>query len=56
MVLGPVNGYYENNMKLPSEDATHAIHHPMFGVKMKEKADRLGHECHLLINGVSKSK
>ena len=22
-------------------------------MKMKEKADRMGHECHLLINGVS---
>jgi hypothetical protein len=22
---------------------------------MKEKADRVGHECHLLIDGVSKS-
>ena len=46
---------YGNNMTLPSEDAGHGIHHPVYGVKMKEKADRLGHECHLLIPGVSKS-
>ena len=46
---------YGNNMKLPSEDAGHGIHHPVYGVKMKEKADRLGHETHLLIEGVSKS-
>ena len=46
---------YGNNMKLPSEDAGHGIHHPVYGVKMKEKADRLGHECHLLIEGVSES-
>ena len=35
---------YGNNMTLPSEDAGHGIHHPVYGVKMKEKADRLGHE------------
>jgi acetyl esterase/lipase len=46
---------YGNNMKLPSEDASHGIHHPVYGVKMKEKSDRLGHECHLVIDGVSKS-
>ena len=46
---------YGNNMKLPSEDASHGIHHPVYGVKMKEKADRVGHESHLLIEGVSKS-
>jgi arylformamidase len=46
---------YGNNMKLPSENAGHGIHHPVFGVRMKEKADQVGHECHLLIDGVSKS-
>jgi acetyl esterase/lipase len=45
---------YGNNMKLPSENAGHGIHHPVFGLKMKEKSDRLGHECYLLITGVSK--
>lgn len=47
---------YNNNMKLPSENAGHGIHHPVYGVKMKEKADKAGIECHLLIPGVSKSK
>ncbi|MCH9723815.1 MAG: alpha/beta hydrolase [Planctomycetes bacterium] len=47
---------YNNNMKLPSENAGHGIHHPVYGVKMKEKADKAGTECHLLIPGVSKSK
>ncbi|MGM0490669.1 MAG: alpha/beta hydrolase fold domain-containing protein [Planctomycetota bacterium] len=47
---------YGNNMTLPSRNAGHGIHHPMYGVKMKEKADRVGHECHLLIKGVSKSE
>lgn len=43
-------------MDLPSRDAGHGIHHPMFGVKLKEVSDRVGHECHLLIPGVSKSQ
>jgi acetyl esterase/lipase len=46
---------YGNNMTLPSESAGHGIHHPVYGVKMKEKADELGHECYLLIPGVSKA-
>ena len=46
---------YGNNMKVPSTSAGHGIHHPVLGVKMKEKADRLGHECHLVIDGISKS-
>ena len=46
---------YGNNMKVPSTSAGHGIHHPILGVKMKEKANRLGHECHLVIDGVSKS-
>ncbi len=46
---------YGNNMKLPSENAGHGIHHPVYGVKMKEKSDACGPECHLLIPGVSKS-
>jgi acetyl esterase/lipase len=47
---------YQNTMTLPSETAGHGIHHPVYGVKMKEKADRVGHETHLLIEGVSQSK
>jgi hypothetical protein len=47
---------YGNNMKLPSENAGHGIHHPVYGVKMKERADKVGQECHLLIKGVSKSE
>ena len=46
---------YQNDMTLPSKDAGHGIHHPVYGVKMKEKADRVGHETHLLIEGVSES-
>ena len=39
-----------------TKDAGHGIHHPVYGVKLKEKSDKLGHECHLLIPGVSKSE
>jgi len=46
---------YGNNMKVPSENAGHGIHHPVYGVKMKEKCDEVGMECHLLISGVSTS-
>ena len=47
---------YNNNMTLPSENPGHGIHHPLFGVKLKERADQLGVECHLLIEGVSRSE
>jgi acetyl esterase/lipase len=47
---------YNDDMTLPSKNAGHGIHHPVYGVKMKEKADKAGHECHLLIPGVSKSE
>ena len=47
---------YPADMTLPSKDAGHGIHHPVYGVKLKEKSDGLGHECHLLIPGVSKSE
>ncbi len=44
---------YGNDLTLPSKDAGHGIHHPLFGVKLKEKSDQVGHECYLLIKGVS---
>ncbi len=43
-------------MDLPSRDAGHGIHHPLFGVKLKEQSDKVGHECHLLVPGFSKSE
>lgn len=47
---------YGGDMTLPSKDAGHGIHHPVYGVKLKEKSDSLGHECHLIIPGTSKSE
>jgi acetyl esterase/lipase len=46
---------YPADMTLPCKDAGHGIHHPIYGVKLKEKSDKVGHECHLLIPGVSQS-
>lgn len=45
---------YPGDMTLPSKNAGHGIHHPVYGVKLKEKADAAGQECHLLIPGHSK--
>lgn len=47
---------YGGDMTLPSKDAGHGIHHPVYGVKLKEKSDSVKHECHLLIPGTSKSE
>ena len=46
---------YTSRMELPSVDGGHGIHHPVYGVKMKEKADSVGQECHLLVPGHFKS-
>lgn len=47
---------YPADMTLPSKNAGHGIHHPVYGVKLKEKCDGAGSECHLLIPGTSESK
>ncbi len=47
---------YGGDMTLPSKDAGHGIHHPVYGVKMKKACDAAGLECHLLIPGTSASK
>jgi arylformamidase len=47
---------YGGDMTLPSKDAGHGIHHPVYGVKLKEKSDSVGHECHLVVPGTSKSE
>ncbi|MDF2377444.1 MAG: alpha/beta hydrolase [Verrucomicrobiales bacterium] len=46
---------YGNDMTLPSKNGGHGIHHGVYGVKMKEKCDAEGQECHLFIPGVSES-
>ncbi len=49
----PLYMSYGGDMTLPSKDAGHGIHHPVYGVKMKEKCDSVGQECYLLIPKVS---
>jgi hypothetical protein len=38
---------------LSRRDAGHGIHHPIYGVKLKEKSDSVELECHRLFAGVS---
>lgn len=45
----PLYMTYGGDMTLPSKDAGHGIHHPVYGVKLKEKSDACGHECHLVV-------
>lgn len=52
----PLYMNYGGDMTLPSKNAGHGIHHPVYGVKMKEKCDAAGVECHLLIPGFSETK
>jgi acetyl esterase/lipase len=44
----PVLLIYPTTTPLPATDAGTAIHHGMFGVKLKEKADAAGAECALI--------
>ena len=50
----PLYMTYGGDMTLPSKSAGHGIHHPVYGVKMKEACDAAGQECYLSIPGVSK--
>lgn len=50
----PVFLTYPSNMTLPPTRSADAIHHGMFGVKLKEKADATGYsKCDLSIQGTS---
>jgi acetyl esterase/lipase len=44
---------YGGDMTLPSKNAGHGIHHPVYGVKLKEKCDEVGVPCYLQIPKVS---
>ena len=43
-------------MDLPARNSGHGIHHPLHGVKLKDRSDAVGHECHLFVPGWSESK
>jgi len=48
--------YEGASVLLPCGDGVQCIHHPGFGIKMKEKSDQVGHECHLYIEGKAQSE
>ncbi len=52
----PLHMTYGADASLPSKNAGHGIHHPVYGIKLKEKADAAGLECHLVIPGTSESE
>jgi arylformamidase len=39
----------DDDVTLPSKNAGHGIHHPVYCLKLKEKADSVGMECHVLL-------
>lgn len=52
----PVYLAYTRSPELPATDSGHGIHHPMFGVKLKETCDAAGVECHLVAKGIDLPK
>ena len=48
---------YNADVSLPSKSLGHGIHHAMFGLKLKEKAESVGHkQVHLNIKGTDVSR
>ncbi|MGE3313562.1 MAG: alpha/beta hydrolase fold domain-containing protein [Planctomycetaceae bacterium] len=41
---------YSTSTQLPSKDGGHGIHHPEYGLRLKQKSDEVGHECHLVLS------
>lgn len=39
----------DDDVAVPSRNAGHGIHHPVFGLKIKERADAVGMECHIIL-------
>jgi arylformamidase len=52
----PLMMVYDADVSLPAKNASHAIHHPFMGIKLRERADAVGMECHLVIAGQADSK
>jgi len=52
---GPVLLIHPRIDAVPAPDPDTAIHHSMFGVKLKEKADSVGADCRLLITDAPES-
>ena len=45
----PLHLTYNRPAVVPAKKVGDAIHHPMFGIKLKEAADKAGLECHLTV-------
>ncbi|MEM9016352.1 MAG: alpha/beta hydrolase, partial [Verrucomicrobiota bacterium] len=41
---------YFEALTLPSTRGGHGIHHPVLGLKMKEKYEEVGAKCHLVVS------
>ena len=52
----PLYLIYPGNKYLPPSSPAEAIHHPLFGVKLKEKADKIGYKMDLDFSGTSNSR
>ena len=52
----PMYMEYREDISVPAKNPNHGIHHGMFGIKLKEEADKAGVECHLNIKSYSDSK
>lgn len=50
----PIFLSYSGSEDLPPKGPGHGIHHPVLGKKMKEKAEEIGQDCRLQINGSAK--
>ena len=46
----PVLLYYRLDDQLPARDEGHGIHHPVFGIKLKQQCDQAGVRCELHLN------
>jgi arylformamidase len=42
-----------NDFTVPAKNPSHGIHHPLFGSKLKERADAAGLRCELVVRGAS---
>jgi len=47
--------FNRNSTVVPAANVSDAIHHPLLSLKLKEKADEVGAECHVFLCGTKKS-
>jgi hypothetical protein len=47
----PIFLTYRGSVKVPARTIDHSIHHPVFGIKLKEKSEQVGHNNVQLVIG-----